>query len=103
MKQNDLGKLRAIRMGFLTNVLNPKATLFFLSLFTQVINPQTPKFIQVLYGLEMCLMTFAWFTFVATILSHPIIKLKFARIQHRLEKVFGVVLIALGLKVALTK
>lgn len=28
--------------GFMTNGLNPKATLFFLSLFTVVINPHTP-------------------------------------------------------------
>ena len=32
--------------GFITNGLNPKATLFFLSLFTVVINPHTPVAVQ---------------------------------------------------------
>lgn len=32
----------AFTSGFVTNGLNPKATLFFLSLFTVVINPHTP-------------------------------------------------------------
>ena len=32
----------AFTAGFVTNGLNPKATLFFLSLFTVVINPHTP-------------------------------------------------------------
>ncbi|MCF5382824.1 LysE family translocator, partial [Pseudomonas syringae] len=32
--------------GFVTNGLNPKATLFFLSLFTVVINPHTPLLVQ---------------------------------------------------------
>ncbi|MEK7184974.1 MAG: LysE family transporter, partial [Patescibacteria group bacterium] len=55
----------AIWSGFLTNVLNPKATLFFLALFTQVINPMTPKFIQMLYGIEMMLITFLWFSIIS--------------------------------------
>ncbi len=97
-----LGALAAIRMGFLTNVFNPKATLFFLALFTQVINPHTPKFIQVLYGLEMSLMTFAWFALVAATLSQNSIKARVASIQQRLEHVFGAILIALGVKVALS-
>ena len=83
-------------MGFLTNVLNPKATLFFFALFTQVINPHTPKAIQVLYGLEMSVMTFVWFALVAAILSHNLIRSRFASVQH------GVILIALGVKVALS-
>src|SRR3990167_451741 len=31
-KRSDLGKFSAVRMGFLTNALNPKATMFFFSL-----------------------------------------------------------------------
>ncbi len=89
-------------MGFLTNVLNPKATLFFFALFTQVINPHTPKAIQVLYGLEMSVMTFVWFALVAAILSHNFIRSRFASVQHYLERTFGVILIALGVKVAIS-
>ncbi len=99
---NDLGSLAAIRMGFFTNVLNPKASLFFFALFTQVISPQTPKTIQVLYGLEMSVMTFVWFALVATILSHKLVKARFISVQHHLEQLFGVVLIALGIRVALS-
>lgn len=101
-KKDDIGKFAAIRMGFLTNVLNPKATLFFFALFTQVINPSTPKFIQVFYGLEMSAMTFAWFAFVAITLSHNLIRKRFISVQHYLERTFGVILIALGIKVALS-
>src|ERR1035437_742014 len=38
-KNTDLSAWRAIKSGFLTNVLNPKATLFFLALFSMVIGP----------------------------------------------------------------
>lgn len=93
---------QAVRTGFLTNVLNPKATLFFLALFTQVVHPETPKLIQSLYGLEMSLMTFVWFGAVALALSHPVIKNRFTKVQHYLERFFGACLIALGIKVAVS-
>ena len=34
--------IAALRLGFLTNALNPKATLFFVSLFSVVISPGNP-------------------------------------------------------------
>lgn len=101
-EKNDMNKFAAIKMGFLTNALNPKATLFFLSLFTQVINPKTPFAIQLLYGLEMSAMTFIWFAFVASILSHRAVKVRFSAIHHHIEKIFGIILIALGVKIALS-
>lgn len=101
-QKNDLNKNIAIKMGFLTNALNPKATLFFLSLFTQVINPNTPLMIQIFYGLEMSIMTFVWFAFVAAVLSHSAVQTKFALAHHHIERFFGVILIALGIKVALS-
>ena len=101
-KASDIEKGKAIKMGFLTNALNPKVTLFFLSLFTQVINPETPLIVQILYGIEMSFMTFVWFSLVATILSYKTIKSKFSMFQHYFEKIFGVILIALGVKIALS-
>lgn len=92
----------AIWTGFLTNVLNPKATLFFLALFTQVIDPATPKFIQLIFGIEMMVITFVWFSIIALAFSHSAIKPKISKFQGRIEKVTGAVLIALGIKVALS-
>ena len=97
----DLSTVAALRLGFLTNALNPKATLFFLALFTQVIDPGTAMAIKVLYGAEMTIATFVWFSLVATILTHKRINRGFAGTKHHLEKAFGAVLIALGIKVAL--
>lgn len=98
----DMGKLAAVRMGFINNILNPKVTLFFLSLFTQVINPHTPLPIQIWYGLQMGIMTFTWYTSVAIIMSHPILKEKLIAVTHYLEKAMGAVLIPLGIRVALS-
>jgi threonine/homoserine/homoserine lactone efflux protein len=101
-RKNELGKFAAIKMGFLTCALNPKVTLLFLGLFTQVINPDTPIAIQLLYGLEMIVMTFFWFSLVASVLSHQAVKARFNAMHHKVEKVFGIILIALGVKIALS-
>src|SRR3989344_3098480 len=99
-QRKDLSGLAAIRIGFVTNVTNPKATLFFLSLFTLIVTPSTPLFIKILMGAEMSIVTFFWFAFVSFMISHPLVKAKVSKTQHFAEKFIGVVLIALGIKVA---
>ncbi len=94
------GRLRAIWVGFLTNGLNPKATLFFLSLFTVVIKPETPRMIQAFYGLYMAFATALWFSGVSLFFSHPRIRDTFQKLGHWLERLTGIVLIGLGLKLA---
>ncbi len=90
----------SLRTGFLTNVLNPKATLFMLALFTQVIDPATPLWLQIAMGLYMGAMTTAYFTLLGNILSLDVIRQLFARAQKAIDRFMGVVLILLGLKVA---
>ena len=102
LEQKDVSYRKAFANGFLTNALNPKATLFFLALFTQVIDPTTPLVIQGLYGLEMVMITFVWFSFLALMLSSQIIKSRIVKVQHHVEHITGVALIALGIKVALS-
>jgi len=92
---------KAVRTGFLTNVLNPKVTLFFLAEYTQTIDPSTPKIIQAGYGLETMVITFAWFAIVSLLFSNGRLKARIARIQHHIEHVTGAVLIGLGVRVAL--
>lgn len=89
--------------GFVTNGLNPKATLFFLSLFTVVINPHTPLLVQGGYGIYLAVATAAWFCMVARLFSQARVRAGFARMGHWFDRAMGGVLIALGLKLALTE
>lgn len=90
----------ALKVGFITNVTNPKATLFFLALFTQVVSPTTPVVVQALYGLEMALMTTVWFSLIAFAFSHQRVKSVLSGVMHYIDRAFGVVLIAIGIRVA---
>ncbi|MDO9322088.1 MAG: LysE family transporter [Pseudomonas sp.] len=89
--------------GFVTNGLNPKATLFFLSLFTLVISPQTPLLVQAGYGAYLAVATAAWFCAVAMLFSHARVRNGFIRMGHWFDRMMGAVLVALGIKVALSE
>ena len=99
--KTDISGFKAIRIGFLTNVLNPKATIFFLGLFTQVIDPATPLRIQVLYGAEIMIVGGAWFVVLAFMVNRKHVRSLVARTQHRIEQVMGAALILLGVKLGL--
>ena len=96
---NDISPLKAIQMGFLTNVLNPKATLFFLSLFTFVIGPSVPTTIALLLGVLMMINTAIWFSLVALFFTQAKIRVLFDRYQKTFNVVFGILLIAIAIKI----
>ncbi len=83
-------------IGVLTNVLNPKAMLFFVALFTAVITGPTSAFMKLALGLWIPLATFAWFAFVATMLGNPLTRRKLRRSAHWIDRAMGAVLLLLG-------
>ena len=95
------GRRAAFVTGFLTNALNPKATLFFVALFSVVINPRTPVLIQCGYGVWMALATMGWFTLVSLFFSQERVRAAFLRSGHWFERTMGVILLALGVRLAL--
>jgi RhtB (resistance to homoserine/threonine) family protein len=93
----------AFMTGFVTNGLNPKATLFFLSLFTVVINPHTPLAVQAGYGVYLAFATATWFCLVALLFSQRRVRAGFARMGHWFDRLMGAVLVGLGIKLAFTE
>nr|WP_272887513.1 LysE family transporter [Stutzerimonas stutzeri] len=94
---------QAFAVGFVTNGLNPKATLFFLSLFTVVISPDTPLLVQAGYGLYLAGATALWFLLVAWLFSRGRVRAGFARMGHWFDRLTGAVLIGLGVRLAVSE
>ena len=94
-----LSSFQAFREGFITNVLNPKVTLFFLAIFTQVIDPQLSIGIQFSYGVAMASVPLMWFTFLATTLNISPIRVGFMKIRYHLDKCMWFLLAILGIKI----
>ena len=96
-----LSAVRAFGLGFVTNGLNPKATLFFLALFTVVIDPNTPTTIQMIYGLYLAGATFLWFAFLSLILGIPRVRVFILSMGSWLERAMGAILILISIQLAL--
>mgnify|MGYP000518916700 CR=1 FL=1 len=92
--------MSCFRLGFLTNALNPKATLFFVALFTVVISPETPASIQLFYGLWMALATGLWFIGLSFFFSHNRVRTFFSHFGHWVDRVMGGALLLLASKLA---
>lgn len=92
----------AFLTGFLTNALNPKATLFFISLFVMIVSPRTPKLVQAGYGLWMAVATAGWFSLVSVLFTQADVRRRFLRHGHWIDRALGVVFLALAAKLALT-
>ncbi|MBQ4861188.1 LysE family transporter [Pseudoalteromonas sp. MMG013] len=91
----------ALRRGFLVNALNPKATLFFLSLFTLVISADTPSYVQAIYGGYMAIATWLWFSFLSVMLTKDTVRAFFHKAGHWFDRGIGVILIALAIRVVI--
>lgn len=92
----------ALWTGILTNAMNPKVTLFFLSIFTAIVSRETPLFIQVGYGAWMSTVNALWFVLVSLFFSHEKVREKFLKFGHWFERGMGVILLGLALKLAFT-
>lgn len=97
-KHNTYSLKKSFLTGFFCNLLNPKATLFFLSVFTAIVSPDTPMYMQVLYGVYCIFANIFWYMIVANILSKKKNLDWFNRHQNIIGKVIGVILVLLGTK-----
>ncbi|SFJ28686.1 resistance to homoserine/threonine (RhtB) family protein [Desulfomicrobium apsheronum] len=88
--------LRGWREGFWCNLLNPKAALFFLSIFSQFMTPATPNFLRWVYGAEVIVIVTAWFTLLALFLSTGRMRGMYAGVARWIDGGVGVIFGGVG-------
>ncbi|NQE51869.1 LysE family transporter [Herbaspirillum rubrisubalbicans] len=91
-----LSDMAAMRIGFLTNALNPKTTVFIVSLFMQVVRPDTPMPVQIGYGAFISVAHVAWFGLVALCFSAAAMRDRLLAVRHLIDRAFGGLLIGFG-------
>ncbi len=107
----DVGEPTAVRswrsvngpflQGFLTNILNPKVAIFYLTFLPQFISPGEPVLRRSLFlaGLHI-VMGFTWLTAYAWFVDRLGGVLTRPAVKARLERITGGLLIALGARLA---
>ncbi|MCF8495243.1 MAG: LysE family transporter [Alphaproteobacteria bacterium] len=89
--------------GILTNLLNPKAAIFFTAVYSQFITPDMPPGLLALYGLTSVAGEIIWFSMVALFLTDHRVKAWFLSLSHWIERACGGLLILLGIRLALSR
>lgn len=99
-KERALSGWSAWRSGLMCNALNPKTALFFIALFSQGVDPQTPVTLQIGFGVFIGGAHLVWFALVAVLLTHPRLTRGLLKARRRIEQGVGLCLIALGVRIA---
>ena len=93
--------LVAYRTGLLTNLSNPKAWAFYLSLFTLVMAPHFPLWGKVFLNVAMFLISLVWYATVVVLISSRTFQPLFLSWRPLIQGVLGVLLMLLGGKILL--
>lgn len=94
--------LAAARDGIAISILNPKIMLFFMALFSQFVLAAETAFGNSLIVLTPLVVDGLWYSLVAVLLSHKHLLPKLRAKAGLIDKLSGVVLILLAIRVLVT-
>lgn len=92
---------QAYRIGLMTALANPASALYFLSLFTTFIPLSAAPTEKIITGTMLVTITLTWYTFLALTCSSPRVQGFYRHSERWMKLVFGIVWLALALKLAL--
>jgi threonine efflux protein len=82
--------------GLLTNMTNPKAWAFYLSLFALVGYPEFPLWAKLFLCFAVFVMAMCWYGTITLVIADDRVKNRFMSVQKWLNLLFGIILIMLG-------
>ena len=94
--------MRQVFGGFLCNALNPKAPIYFLALFSVVLEPGLPWPTLLAYGAWLMILQWLWFSLVALLFAHRLVRDRLVAMRHWIDRAFGAAMVALGIRVLVT-
>ncbi|MCM3401050.1 LysE family translocator [Cytobacillus oceanisediminis] len=101
--ESDMKK-SAFKQGLLSNVLNPKVAMFFLTFLPQFVKTGENASQQlIIMGIIYTLLSISWFFIYVYFINYMREWLMSPKVQRVMDKATGLVLIGFGLKLALDK
>ncbi len=92
------GAVALIWRGIATQLTNPKPAVFFGAVFASLVPPHAPAFAWIALLVAVFANEFLWNAFVARIFSAEAVKRRYLRLKAPVDRVFGALLIALGIR-----
>ena len=104
IKEEKSKETSAFRQGLVSNVLNPKVAVFFLTFLPQFVQSDQNVTLQLLLmGITYTILAITWFFVFVFFINYLRKWLTTPSVQRFMDKATGVVLIGFGLKLAFEK
>ncbi|MDR7079907.1 RhtB (resistance to homoserine/threonine) family protein [Neobacillus niacini] len=103
-KKSKMVSTSCFKQGFLTNLLNPKVAILFLTFFPQFVDPGSNTFLPfVIMGTTYTVMTAIWSFLYVYLINHISAFMKKPKTQNIIEGITGTILIGFGINLFLEK
>ncbi|PMG76385.1 hypothetical protein BCU84_13730 [Shewanella sp. 10N.286.51.B7] len=96
---NVLTPAKGFRLGLYTNMLNPKALIFFITIFTVLVTPQVTTETKVAAASLLFILSLFWFSFLALVLTKPVIQQKMAKGSRLIDAITGVIFMGVAITI----
>src|SRR3989338_2146797 len=100
-EHRDISPFQAAKIGFLTNILSPKASLFFASIFATVMSTGAPFWVVVFLWIMMPLNSFVMASILSVFFTQKKVRSLYGNYQHIVNKLLGVALLVLAIMIAI--
>lgn len=87
--------------GFFCNLLNPKLAVFLLSLFTQFVAVDAPFASKAIVAGIFILESALYWPLIVVVFQWRFVRRIFTKIQPAIDRIFGVLLVGMGIRIAL--
>ncbi|WP_285162856.1 LysE family transporter [Shewanella goraebulensis] len=93
---------KGFKIGLYTNLLNPKALIFFITIFTVLVTPEVTASTKIASASLLFILSLIWFCFLALILTKPAIQNKMSKGSNIIDAITGVIFIGVALTILLS-
>lgn len=99
-ERQNISAFNAAKIGFLTNILSPKASLFFASIFATVLASGAPFWVVVFLWVAMPLNSFVMAVLLSVFFTQERVRLIYRKYENVVNKLLGAALLIFAVAIA---
>lgn len=99
--KNSMTVKQGFMQGLYTNLLNPKAMIFFITLFSAMMTPDVTVMTKAAAAVMFLVLSLIWFVFIALVLSKPKVQRQVKKATPMINLVTGVLFVSVALAIVI--